>query len=73
MKKPEAQTNNQKRAGCRASDFVLFGPFSRYCVCAVHTRFDVVQWIVTDAEKPDDWGLPSIIRQNDDFNVAVSL
>ena len=56
--------NNTKLAGQRANKKELFGPFFRYAVYAIHTRFDYVEWIITDAEKIDELtSLPAIIRQ----------
>ena len=56
--------NNPNLAGQRANKKELFGPFSRYAVYAIHTRFDYIEWIVTDADKIDELtNLPAIIRQ----------
>lgn len=69
-----AQTNNPNRAGENASfgQKLLFGPFSRYAVYAVHTRFDAVQWFVEDAEQEDEnTGGPAVIRQADSFFGAI--
>ena len=56
--------NNHKLAGQRINKKELFGPFCRYAVYAIHTRFDYIEWIVTDAEKIDELtNLPAIIRQ----------
>lgn len=40
------------------------GSSTRFCVFAIHTRFDAFEWIVQDAERADELtGLPSIIAQ----------
>lgn len=71
-----AEANNPKRAGQNASNgWALFGENSRFKLFAVHTRFDAVQWFVTDAEKPavDARGnsSPSVIRQEATKEAAV--
>ena len=64
--------NNPNLAGQRANKKELFGQFNRYAVYAIHTRFNCVEWIVTDAEKMDELtGLPSIIRQADTREKAI--
>ncbi len=40
-----------------------FGPYSRYRLDDFRTRFGTVEFIVTDAERPDETGRPSVIRQ----------
>ena len=40
-----------------------FGPFSRYRLDDFRTRFGTVEFIVTDAERPDDDERPSVVRQ----------
>jgi hypothetical protein len=41
-----------------------FGPFSRYRVDEFLTRFGSVEFVVTDADRPDAaTGLPGVIRQ----------
>ena len=67
MKAPKTIPNNNDHAGRIASDKVTFGPWHRYSVFAVHTRFDKVTWLVEDVE-----GIPEIIRQEDTFEQAVS-
>jgi len=57
-------TNNPKLAGAVAGRKEFFGDFNRYAIFPVHTRFDLVQWFVSDAETPDELGLSSIIRQS---------
>lgn len=54
-------------AGKRAAGAVTFGEFSRFAVYPVHTRSDRVTWFVTDAERTDEFGLPSVIRQASTF------
>jgi hypothetical protein len=65
--------NDSRIPGKPASHKVTFGPFNRYAVYAVHTRFDAVCWMVEDAETPDEpCGLPaSIIRQEDTLAEAI--
>ncbi len=56
--------NKPNHAGQYAGKKELFGEFNRYAVYPVHTRFDDVQWFVTDALDTDDkTGLPKVIRQ----------
>ena len=57
--------NDPSRPGTLASDKRAFGPFNRYRIAAVHTRFDAVSWFVWDAETPEaKTGLASVIRQS---------
>ena len=64
--------NNPNLAGQRANKKELFGTFGRYAVYAIHTRFDFVEWIVTDAENMDELtNLPTIIRQADTKEKAM--
>jgi hypothetical protein len=49
-----------------------FGPFSRYRLDDFRTRFGTVEYIVTDAERPDETGRPSVIRQAATETEAVS-
>lgn len=66
--------NDPSRAGQRASRRALFfGPHKRFAVYAVHTRFEAVQWFVSDAETPDlETGLPaSIVGQFDKASDAL--
>lgn len=63
MAKPTT-TNNPNLAGQLADSKVLFGPHKRLAIAPIHTRFDAVEWVVWDAERPcPDTGLPEIIRQ----------
>ena len=40
------------------------GSSTRFCIFAIHTRFNAFEWIVQDAEHLDDLtGLPSVIAQ----------
>lgn len=64
--------NDPQRAGQRASRVALFGERSRYLIGAVHTRFDAVVWLVTDAETEDtETGLPCVIRQASSLRAAL--
>jgi hypothetical protein len=67
----ECDANQPTWAGRRASLKTLFGHNSRFALFAVHTRFDAVQWFVTDAEKPDADGTPSVVRQEVSPRLAV--
>ena len=65
-------TNVNTPTGAIISAKVTFGPFSRYAVYAIWTRFWTIEWIVTDAEQVDPvTDGPAIIRQDPDFDVAV--
>lgn len=66
MKTP---ANNPLRAGELASPRETFGPFSRFAVAAVHTRFADVSWFVWDAEG-DDVG-PAVIGQCESHQEAL--
>ncbi len=56
--------NDNSKAGKVAAKPEIFGPFSRYSVYPVHTRFgDSVQWFVSDAEDDDPFLGKAIIRQ----------
>jgi hypothetical protein len=75
--KTKVQPNDPKRAGQDASKRHYFGEFNRYSVFAVHTRFDVVQWFVTDAESVTDaqvraGELPAVIRQEATREAAMA-
>jgi hypothetical protein len=66
------ERNDPSRSGQPATAKYLFGPFNRYAVFAVHTRFDAVSWFVTDAEQLDYvTGCPLVIRQCDTRELAV--
>lgn len=74
-----ADANDPARKGQQASKRVTFGQFARYCIYAVHTRFDAVQWFVQDAHGVDEitHGVdeithgPAIIRQEDSKEAAL--
>lgn len=68
---PKFRLNDPQRAGQRASESLIFGDFSRYKLYAVHSRFNRVSWFVEDAEKPDDFGQPTVIRQEESPESAV--
>ena len=69
---PKCSENDPRQAGKLASSKVLFGEASRYAVFAVHTRFDAVEWFVTDAETVDEvTDGPAVVRQADRFEDAV--
>jgi hypothetical protein len=71
IKEPVAAKNNPEKAGKKASKAVYFGSNGRYAVRAVHTRFESVQWFVTDAEKTDEQGFATVIRQENNFSDAI--
>lgn len=66
-----AEKNDPLKKGQFASKKVLFGEHHRYCVFAVHTRFDAVQWFVNDAETLAKDGGPETIRQEDSLEAAL--
>lgn len=64
--------NNPSLKGQLASRKRLFGPWSRYAVAAVHTRFDHVVWMVWDSETIDpETDLIDVIRIADTEEKAV--
>jgi hypothetical protein len=50
--------NNPKLAGKRAGKTRFFGPHSRFALYPMHTRFEDLHWVVSDAEMTDEYGLP---------------
>ena len=70
--KPECRKNEPLKKGALASKRVFFGPFSRFCVYAVHTRFSDVCWFVRDSERIDELGMPEVIRQEPTFELAIA-
>jgi hypothetical protein len=73
----KVEANDPTRAGQDASKRQYFGEFNRYSVFAVHTRFDAVQWFVTDAETITDaqvraGQLPAVIRQETTREAAMA-
>lgn len=59
-------------AGQYATAPMYYGEHSRYCVRAVHTRFDSVSWFVADGEDTDpETNQPRIIRQSATLAEAV--
>ncbi|WP_439579346.1 hypothetical protein [Elioraea sp.] len=52
--------NNPALKGKRASKATFYGPFKRFALYPIHTRFDAVAWVVSDAETVDTDGLPEI-------------
>ena len=64
--------NDTRLAGQRAGRQHLFGDYSRYSVYPVHTRFDNVEWFVSDAGRIDpETDLPTVIRQASTIEEAV--
>lgn len=69
---PVVKPNDPARVGKPASRKAFFGEWGRYAVFAVHTRFNDVQWFVTDAETIDPTtGLAEVIRQENTFEEAI--
>jgi len=66
------EPNNPARAGCLASRPFNHGPFGRYRIAAVHTRFDAVEWFVWDAETPDEDGYATVVRQEPTKEAALA-
>jgi len=61
---PSTLTNNPMLRGSLAAPKRRFGDHGRYAVAPVHTRFDVLEWVVWDADIIDEaTGLAAIIRQ----------
>ena len=59
----KAAKNNTLLAGQRASQTETHGPFSRFALYAIHTRFDAVEWVVEDTAIWSPGGLPEIVVQ----------
>lgn len=72
LTKPTIRLSKHTDYGARASSVRTFGPFNRYGVYAVYCRNNGIQWFVTDAEQPDEYGHPSVIRQEVDFDDAIA-
>ncbi len=67
--------NDVSRAGQPAGPKELFGPFARFGVQAIHTRFGGVEWFVTDAANMDGDGLfrlPAVVGQYGSREAAVA-
>lgn len=65
--------NNPSKAGEPAGKPIALGEHGRYRVTPRHTRFDNIEWFVTDAERPDEQtGLADVIRQSQDFREAIA-
>ena len=52
--------NNPVLKGRRAGKARFYGPHKRFALYPIHTRFDAVAWVVSDAETMDNDGLPEI-------------
>ena len=65
--------NDPRLAGQVAGKGSLFGPFSRFKVFPIHTRFESVNWFVTDVETLDEDGLPCVVAQADRREEAVAI
>ncbi len=64
--------NDPNLAGRPAIQPEFFGENDRYSVYPIHTRFDKVEWIVVDYLISDELGLPSVIRQADTYDLAMT-
>lgn len=64
--------NDPNLAGRPAMSPEFFGENDRYSVYPIHTRFDKVEWIVVDYLISDEMGLPSVIRQADTYDLAMT-
>lgn len=67
-----ATANDPARRGQKASPVLSFGPRGRFSVYAIHTRFDDVQWFVTDSNLTYGDGRPFVIRQEPCFDSAIA-
>lgn len=64
--------NNAALKGQPAARKQFFGPRSRYAVAPVHTRFDMLEWFVWDAEHPlSDLNHAEVIRQAETLEEAL--
>ena len=59
----EPNNNNTHKSQPAILRSRCFGPFSRYRLDEFRTRFGAVEFFVLDAERPDESGRPSVIRQ----------
>jgi hypothetical protein len=67
-------TNNPALVGKRAGKATFYGPFKRFAIYPIHTRFDAVAWVVSDAETTAEDGLPEIAifdREEDAIGYAA--
>lgn len=71
IQQPNTAVNNPKKAGKNASKVIFLDSEKRYAVRAVHTRFEAIQWFVTDSSVLDDLGLATVIRQENTFADAI--
>ena len=56
--------NDASKPGTLAADKRAFGPFGRFRIAPVNTRFGAVSWFVWDAETADPkTGRAAVIRQ----------
>lgn len=64
--------NKPELKGELAAKKRVFGSHSQYAVAPVYTRFEAVEWFVWNVEKPNEYGLPEVIRQAPTLEQAVS-
>ena len=64
--------NIKQQAGHTAANKHFFGEHNRYAVAPVHTRFKDVAWLVWDANRPDEDGYASVIRQENTRSEAMA-
>jgi hypothetical protein len=71
---PNLPANNPARAGRRAARSVRFGPYGRYAIVPMHSRFpeDPLIWFVWDAEVLDPEGWSEIVRQEPSLEAALA-
>ena len=64
--------NDPKRAGQLAAARELFGPYHRYSIAPVHSRFGELIWFVWDSEIKDEvTGASAVIRQEPSREAAL--
>ena len=69
---PVTLKNNPARKGELAARKQFFGENSHYVVAPVHTRFDMLEWFVWDAEHPlSDLNHAEVIRQAETLEEAL--
>lgn len=61
--KETAMMNEPSKAGRMAAEPLLFGPNLQISVFPVHTRFDAVQWFVSDFAEVDEFDMPAVVGQ----------
>lgn len=68
----KVHANNPALKGQPAARKQRFGARGRYAIWPVHTRFDAIEWFVSDAEHElSDMNHAEIIRQESTFAAAM--